>query len=109
MRISGGLLMFGLLILELTDRVVMKRDLQIAKEIQAWLLPTRPPQVPGLEIAFATRPANTVAGDYYDVFPRRSFDGAAQVHQGELLNRGGRRGGQKHSSGDVDGDNSGEP
>jgi sigma-B regulation protein RsbU (phosphoserine phosphatase) len=26
--------------------------------------------VPGLEIAFATRPANTVAGDYYDVFPR---------------------------------------
>jgi sigma-B regulation protein RsbU (phosphoserine phosphatase) len=26
--------------------------------------------VPGLEIAFATRPANTVAGDYYDVFAR---------------------------------------
>jgi phosphoserine phosphatase RsbU/P len=73
-RLSGGLLMFGLLILELTDRVVMKRDLQIAKEIQAWLLPARPPQVPGLEIAFATRPANTVAGDYYDVFPRRRFD-----------------------------------
>jgi phosphoserine phosphatase RsbU/P len=74
---SGGLLMFGLLILELTDRVVLKRDLQIAKEIQAWLLPARPPQVPGLEIAFATRPANTVAGDYYDVFPRRGFDAAA--------------------------------
>ncbi|MGB0074085.1 MAG: PP2C family protein-serine/threonine phosphatase [Terracidiphilus sp.] len=71
---SGALLMFGLLILELTDRVVMKRDLQIAKEIQAWLLPARPPQIPGLEIAFATRPANTVAGDYYDVFPRRGFE-----------------------------------
>ncbi len=28
--------------------------------------------VPGLEIAFATRPANTVAGDYYDVFARPS-------------------------------------
>jgi sigma-B regulation protein RsbU (phosphoserine phosphatase) len=26
--------------------------------------------LPGLEIAFATRAANTVAGDYYDVFPR---------------------------------------
>ena len=24
-----------------------------------------------MEIAFATRPANTVAGDYYDVFPRQ--------------------------------------
>ncbi|HEY1730914.1 MAG TPA: PP2C family protein-serine/threonine phosphatase [Terriglobales bacterium] len=66
----GGLLMFALLILEVSDRVVMKRDLQIAKEIQTWLLPAEPPQVPGLEIAFATRPANTVAGDYYDVFAR---------------------------------------
>jgi len=66
----GGLLMFALLILEVADRVVMKRDLQIAKEIQAWLLPANPPPIPGLEIAFATRPANTVAGDYYDVFAR---------------------------------------
>jgi phosphoserine phosphatase RsbU/P len=66
----GGLLMFVLLILEVGDRVVMKRDLQIAKEIQTWLLPAQPPQVPGLDIAFATRPANTVAGDYYDVFSR---------------------------------------
>jgi sigma-B regulation protein RsbU (phosphoserine phosphatase) len=66
----GGMLMFALLVLEVADRVVMKRDLQIAKEIQAWLLPAAPPQIPGLEIAFTTRPANTVAGDYYDVFPR---------------------------------------
>jgi hypothetical protein len=50
----GGLLMFALLILEVGDRVVMKRDLQIAKEIQAWLLPANPPQVLGLEIAFDT-------------------------------------------------------
>jgi len=72
----GGLLLLALLILEVGDRVVMKRDLQIAKEIQAWLLPANPPQVPGLEIAFATRPANTVAGDYYDVFPRPSSSSA---------------------------------
>jgi hypothetical protein len=70
----GGLLMFVLLILEVADRVVMKRDLQIAKEIQAWLLPSEPPAVPGLEIAFATRPANTVAGDYYDIFARSPVD-----------------------------------
>ena len=69
----GGLLMFALLVLEVADRVVMKRDLQIAKEIQAWLLPSQPPPVPGLEIAFVTRPANTVAGDYYDVFTRPSL------------------------------------
>jgi phosphoserine phosphatase RsbU/P len=66
----GGLLLFLLLMLEIADRVVMKRDLQIAREIQTWLLPGAPPQIPGISIAYSTRPANTVAGDYYDVFPR---------------------------------------
>jgi sigma-B regulation protein RsbU (phosphoserine phosphatase) len=71
----AALLLFALLIMEVGDRVVMKRDLQIAKEIQAWLLPSEPPKVPGLQIAFATRPANTVAGDYYDVFARPVQEG----------------------------------
>lgn len=70
----GAALLLVVLVLEVSDRVVMKRDLQIAKEIQTWLLPSHPPAVPGLEIAFATRPANTVAGDYYDVFPRSCAD-----------------------------------
>jgi len=48
----------------------MKRDLEIAKDIQAWLLPGAPLQLPGYQIAYATRPANTVAGDYYDVILR---------------------------------------
>jgi sigma-B regulation protein RsbU (phosphoserine phosphatase) len=48
----------------------MKRDLHIAREIQTWLLPGAPPQIPGISVAYTTRPANTVAGDYYDVFPR---------------------------------------
>jgi sigma-B regulation protein RsbU (phosphoserine phosphatase) len=66
----GGLALFVLLMLEIADRVVMKRDLEIARDIQSWLLPAAPPLIPGLTIAFATRPANTVAGDYYDVFAR---------------------------------------
>ena len=69
-RLYGGLLLFVILILEVGDRVVMKRDLQIAREIQTWLLPNEPPKVPGIEVAFQTRPANTVAGDYYDMFTR---------------------------------------
>ena len=77
----GGLLLLILLILEIGDRVVMKRDLQIAREIQTWLLPGAPPQIPGLSLAYATRPANTVAGDYYDVFPRP----AAQTPGSEYL------------------------
>jgi sigma-B regulation protein RsbU (phosphoserine phosphatase) len=70
MRFYGGVLLFLLLMLEIADRVVMKRDLEIARDIQSWLLPAHPPEIPGLSIAFATRAANTVAGDYYDVFAR---------------------------------------
>src|SRR5207249_4537159 len=61
-----------LLGLELSDRVTMKRDLEIAREIQSWLVPEVPPQIQGLDIAFATRPQNTVAGDYYDAFLRQN-------------------------------------
>ncbi|HLW88082.1 MAG TPA: PP2C family protein-serine/threonine phosphatase [Terriglobales bacterium] len=70
LRFLGGASLFILLMLEIADRVVMKRDLEIARDIQHWLLPATPPQVPGLTMAFATRPANTVAGDYYDAFAR---------------------------------------
>lgn len=66
----GAIVFLILLALELADRVTMKRDLEIAKEIQTWLMPAAPPQVPGIEMAFATRPANTVAGDYYDALLR---------------------------------------
>ncbi|HEX3352069.1 MAG TPA: PP2C family protein-serine/threonine phosphatase [Terriglobales bacterium] len=74
-RFYGGAVLFVLLMLEVADRVVMKRDLEIARDIQRWLLPAAPPQVPGMAIAFATRPANTVAGDYYDVFARPASAG----------------------------------
>jgi hypothetical protein len=76
----GAALLLLILVLEVSDRVVMKRDLQIAKEIQTRLLPANPPAIQGLEIAFATRPANTVAGDYYDVFPRVGSDGHSQAY-----------------------------
>jgi sigma-B regulation protein RsbU (phosphoserine phosphatase) len=67
------------LVLELADRVTMKRDLEIAREIQRWLVPETPPKVPGVDIAFATRPANTVGGDYYDAFLRDTGDGDSRL------------------------------
>ena len=67
---AGGLILFVLLALELADRVTMKRDLEIAREIQEWLVPDKAPSIPGMDIAFATRPQNTVAGDYFDAFIR---------------------------------------
>src|SRR5271163_3806371 len=68
LELAGALLVLLLLSLELADKVTMKRDLEIAREIQSWLVPSHPPEVPGADIAFATRPQNSVAGDYYDAF-----------------------------------------
>jgi serine phosphatase RsbU (regulator of sigma subunit) len=67
-----GLLL--LLVLILGDHISMKRDIEIAREIQRWLVPRRAPDVPGVDIAFATRPAKTIGGDFYDAF-RRPTDG----------------------------------
>jgi phosphoserine phosphatase RsbU/P len=85
LKVWGGLLLLLVLLLELADRVVMKRDLEIAKDIQAWLLPGAPLQIPGYQIAYATRPANTVAGDYYDVIlrPGRRSSRTSNEDQGE--------------------------
>jgi sigma-B regulation protein RsbU (phosphoserine phosphatase) len=64
----AALLFLLLLSLELADKVTMKRDLEIAREIQSWLTPSQPPKVAGASVAFHTRPQNSVAGDYYDAF-----------------------------------------
>ncbi len=79
LNIFGAILLIGVLILEVGDRVTMKRDLEIAREIQMWLIPEAPPKVPGLDIAFVNRPANTVAGDYYDVLLREGGERAVFV------------------------------
>jgi phosphoserine phosphatase RsbU/P len=64
----GVVMLVVLFLLELADKVTMKRDLEIARDIQSWLIPSTPPIVQGVDIAFATRPQNSVAGDYYDAF-----------------------------------------
>jgi serine phosphatase RsbU (regulator of sigma subunit) len=64
----AALIFLLLLSLELADKITMKRDLEIAREIQAWLVPSTPPAIPDAEVAFYTRAQNSVAGDYYDAF-----------------------------------------
>lgn len=79
--IFSVLVLLLLLALELADKVTMKRDLEIAREIQSWLIPSTPPVVPDADIAFSTRPQNSVAGDYYDAF----FPTTEAAHGGKLL------------------------
>jgi sigma-B regulation protein RsbU (phosphoserine phosphatase) len=62
---SGGLVF--LLALELVDRVRVRDELQVARELQAELLPHGAIELPGYRLAHSYRTANEVGGDYYEV------------------------------------------
>lgn len=50
------------------EKARMERELQMARQVQASLIPTSMPEVPGWEFASAWRPALEVAGDFFDLF-----------------------------------------
>ena len=54
---------------ERVEKEKMERDLALAREIQAGLLPEAPPIFPGIEIAVSHRASQMVGGDYYDFLP----------------------------------------
>jgi serine phosphatase RsbU (regulator of sigma subunit) len=56
-----------LLLMELRDKLDLKGDLEIAREIQIALVPSRPFSSGKIAIFSHTRPANTVGGDYHDI------------------------------------------
>jgi sigma-B regulation protein RsbU (phosphoserine phosphatase) len=47
----------------------MERELQMARQVQASLLPQETPEIEGWEFAAHWQPAREVAGDYYDFIP----------------------------------------
>jgi hypothetical protein len=59
--------LFVLLALELKDKLTLKGDLEVARQIQFGLLPFEPVARPGAFVSASMRPANTVGGDYFDV------------------------------------------
>jgi serine phosphatase RsbU (regulator of sigma subunit) len=62
-------LMNLLVLLEVADRLSLKNDLEIAREIQQAMLPSGLYTGPGVETVGLSRPANTVGGDFYDILP----------------------------------------
>src|SRR3954452_345856 len=64
-------LMNLLLLREVADRLSLKNDLEIARDIQQAMLPSGLYSAPGVETVGMSRPANTVGGDFYDILPRR--------------------------------------
>jgi phosphoserine phosphatase RsbU/P len=81
----GFLLMNLLVLLEVADRLSLKRDLEVAREIQQAMLPDGMWSAPGVEAYGLTKPANTVGGDFYDILPRP--DGRVIVALGDVAGK----------------------
>jgi sigma-B regulation protein RsbU (phosphoserine phosphatase) len=75
-----------LLALELVDRVRVRDELEVARELQAALLPQDMPIVPGWSCAHSYRTANEVGGDYYDLL--RLPDGRIALIVGDASGHG---------------------
>jgi len=52
---------------ELLEQERLKRDLEIASNVQRSILPSDLPAIPGFDFAVQSRPAREVGGDFYDV------------------------------------------
>ncbi len=75
-----------LVLLEVADRLSLKGELEVAREIQLAMLPRGTWTSADVEIAGQTRPANTVGGDFYDVLPLD--DGKVIVTLGDVAGKG---------------------
>ena len=83
--LTGFLLMNLLVLLEVADRLSLKRDLEVAREIQNAMLPEGTWSGPGVEAFGLTKPANTVGGDFYDILPQ--LDGTVIVALGDVAGK----------------------
>ena len=81
----GFLLMNLLVLLEVADRLSLKRDLEVAREIQQAMLPEGMWSGDGVEAFGLTKPANTVGGDFYDILPQQ--DGHVIVTLGDVAGK----------------------
>src|SRR5512132_4364095 len=59
----------SLLAMELVDKINYRDELELARDLQASLIPKQLPEVPDWEIGASNRIANTVGGDIYDFVP----------------------------------------
>src|SRR5256885_9974729 len=78
-------LMNLLVLLEVADRLSLKNDLEIARDIQQAMLPSGLYTGPGVETFGMSRPANTVGGDFYDILPMP--DGRLVVAVGDVAGK----------------------
>jgi serine phosphatase RsbU (regulator of sigma subunit) len=79
-------LMNLLVLLEVADRLSLKNDLEIARDIQQAMLPSGLYSAAGVETVGLSQPANTVGGDFYDILPLN--DGRLVITLGDVAGKG---------------------
>jgi serine phosphatase RsbU (regulator of sigma subunit) len=84
--LTGFVLLNLLILLEVADRLTLKNDLEIARDIQHAMLPQVAYDANGFQAWGLTQPANTVGGDFYDVMSRP--DGRIVVTLGDVAGKG---------------------
>ena len=75
-----------LILMEVADRLSLKGDLEIARDIQFAMLPAGVRTVGDATVSGVTRPANTVGGDFYDIIPLA--DGRLVLAVGDVAGKG---------------------
>jgi sigma-B regulation protein RsbU (phosphoserine phosphatase) len=75
-----------LILMEVADRLSLKGDLEIARDIQLAMLPGGVHQAGDAVVCGVTRPANTVGGDFYDILQRP--DGRWVIALGDVSGKG---------------------
>jgi serine phosphatase RsbU (regulator of sigma subunit) len=75
-----------LILMEVADRLSLKGDLEIARDIQLAMLPSGLRESHGTTICGVTRPANTVGGDLYEILDLP--DGRMVVALGDVAGKG---------------------
>jgi len=75
-----------LVLMEVADRLSLKSDLEIARDIQIAMLPRGLKTAGDARVFGTTRPANTVGGDFYDILPMA--DGRLIVALGDVSGKG---------------------
>jgi serine phosphatase RsbU (regulator of sigma subunit) len=82
---------------QLIETARVRRELEIAREIQQSLLPSSAPEIPGFEIAAISHPAREVGGDLYGFYgadskkgagSKKTKDGRLEIAIGDVSGKG---------------------
>lgn len=82
----GGLLLIFLLLLEIKDKLFVRSEIDIAKKVQASLLPKEKHHIEDWKIWLYSKPANDVGGDLIDI--QKVSENRVDISLGDVSGKG---------------------